>query len=157
MLTLLAALQFALPTDTVTLQQAGNRAGVPVEVMYAVKWMESRVGRAERVRGPGREQCDSLGCRRVCREIGPYQLNPCINWSWLGMHCDQGHIREYYHNVSCAASLLSYLYTRHHSWPEAIRRYNGSGPKSREYMQRALAYVGWLSLRPKRLQENIYE
>jgi len=144
MLAILALAQFALPLDTLSLKQAGASAGVPAQVMYAVKWKESRVTRAENARGPGREQCDSLGCRRVCREIGPGQINPCIRWAWP--ECEPGHLREYYHNLACMASILKHLHDKHGNWPEAIRRYNGSGPRSREYQREALAYIGWLTL-----------
>lgn len=141
MIIALLMLQYALPMDTIALKQASIESRVPVEVVYAVKWMETRVGKAEGARGPGREVCDPM-CHRVCREIGPMQVNPCIKWSLPS--CSR--LREYVHNLTCGAGILRYLYDRYGSWPEAIRRYNGSGPRSREYQQKALAYVGWLTL-----------
>lgn len=143
MITVLLLAQFALPTDTIALKQVANEARVPVAVVVAVKWMETRVGRAERALGPGREICDSLGCRRVCREIGPMQVNPCIRFNLPG--CKE--LKVYKQNITCGANILRYLYGRYGSWSEAIRRYNGSGPRSREYQQKALAYIGWLALK----------
>lgn len=145
MIVALLALQYALPIDTTALKQASVESRVPVEVVYAVKWMETRVGRAERALGPGREQCDSLGCRRVCREIGPMQVNPCIGFNLP--ECKE--LKAYKQNITCGVNILRYLYDRYGSWSEAVRRYNGSGPKSREYQQKALAYIGWLTLTRK--------
>ena len=139
---LLLVLQFALPLDTLALKQASVEARVPVAVVYAVKYMETRVGRAERALGPGREVCDPM-CHRVCREIGPMQVNPCIHFDLPGCNA----LKVYAQNLTCGAGILGYLYGRYGSWGEAIRRYNGSGPRSWEYQQRALAFIGWLTLR----------
>lgn len=136
--------QFGLPVDTALLSKAADSANVPRVVMYAVAWQETRDGvRGNTPRGPGREQCDSLGCRRVCREVGRMQVNPCIRFDLPG--CND--LRNYEQNATCGAWILRYLYNKWGSWPLAIQRYNGSGPKAREYAIRALAYVGWVRLR----------
>ena len=146
MLTLLALIQFALPVDTALLYKVADAQQVPRQVALAVAWMETRTGtKGNSYLGPGREQCDSTGCHRVCREVGRYQVNPCISFNLEG--CKQLRILE--QNITCGMGILRYLYSRDSSWTEAIRRYNGSGPRAREYQQKALAYIGWLSLRGK--------
>lgn len=140
---LLAALQFSLPVDAAALYRAADSAGVPRDVMLAVAWMESRDGsRLNNYRGPGREQCDSLGCRRVCREIGRMQINPCIKWHIPA--CDS--LTVYSANLRCGAAILRAARDGTTTWAEAIQRYNGSGKAAREYKLQALAFIGWLVL-----------
>jgi len=133
---LLLALQLV---DSVALRDAAIKASIPPIVIEAVAYMETRSGdKINAYRGPGREQCDSLGCRRVCREIGRLQINPCIRWSIPA--CDS--IRTYSANLRCGAAILAERYHRYGSWSLAIRAYNGSGPMADLYQQRALAYIG---------------
>ena len=133
---LLLALQLV---DSVALRDAAIKASIPPIVIEAIAYMETRSGdKLNAYRGPGREQCDSLGCRRVCREIGRLQINPCIRWHIAA--CDS--IRAYAANLRCGAAILAERYRRYGSWPLAIRAYNGSGPMADLYQQRALAYIG---------------
>lgn len=126
--------------DSVPLKHVADSVGVPTEVLYAVAWMETRDGkRANDYRGAGREQCDSTGCHRTCREVGRMQINPCIRWALP--YCDKAHTGRDA-NVRCGAFILKHNYEKHKSWTEAIRRYNGSGPKSRRYLNEALAFIG---------------
>lgn len=133
---LLLALQFVLP-DSSALYAVADSARVPHEVIAAVAWMETRDGQHVR-RGPGREQCDSTGCHRVCREIGRMQINPCIRWKFVG--CDSLAVPR--QNVRCGAEILRERYERFGSWPAAIRAYNGAGPMADAYLLQALAYIG---------------
>lgn len=140
----LLLLQFALPVDSAALRQVAESAGVPVPVMYAVAWQESRNNTNPNIRGPGREQCDSLGCRRVCREIGRMQINPCILWRHPA--CVGVDLKVYAHNIRCSAAILKAARDGTSTWHDAIRRYNGSGPAARRYAKEVLAYIGWLQL-----------
>jgi len=144
LITFLALIQFALPVDTALLYKVADAQQVPRQVALAVAWMETRTGaKGNNYLGPGREQCDSLGCRRVCREIGRMQVNPCISFNLPG--CKQLRILE--QNITCGLGILSYLKVREGNWILAIQKYNGSGPKAREYLAKALGYIGWLTLR----------
>lgn len=143
--TLLAALQFAVPPDSSRLATVAAEYDVPPAIAFAVAYMETRSNVNPAVRGPGREQCDSLGCRRVCREVGRFQINPCIMWGFS--ECKPASIRTYEGNVRCGVMILRAQRDGTATWVDAIRRYNGSGPKAREYTKEALAYIGWLTLR----------
>lgn len=137
-------IQFALPPDSSALRRAGAEFNVPASVMYAVAWQETRSNVNPAVRGPGREQCDSLGCRRVCREIGRGQVNPCIVWKHPS--CRRELLRVYEHNIRCMAAILRAAHDGASTWQDAIRKYNGSGPRARQYAKDALSYIGWLRL-----------
>lgn len=142
MIALVALLQFALPPDSANLRRAGESARVPAAVMYAVAWQESRSNLSPLLRGPGREQCDSAGCRRVCREVGRFQINPCIVWKHPA--CMRDSLKVYDANVRCGAAILRAARDGTSTWADAIRRYNGSGPMSRKYQREVLEYIGWL-------------
>lgn len=131
MIGLLLLFQLAIP-DSSALFAAADRFRVPHDVMLAVAWMETRDG-LHIHKGPGREQCDSLGCRRVCRELGRMQINPCI------FHLPDTTSAT---NRLWGAMLLHRHFNRLHSWPAAIKAYNGSGPMSEWYQIQALAFIG---------------
>src|SRR5258705_179331 len=115
------------------------------ELMEAVAWMESRSGsRQNNYKGPGREQCDSTGCHRVCREIGRMQINPCIQWG-ISV-CNRDNIRFYRGNINCGAAILAARRLKYGSWLSAVKHYNGSGPMADLYLQKALIYIGRRSL-----------
>jgi hypothetical protein len=144
-LALLLALQFAMPPDSTALRAAGAEFHVPAAVMYAVAWQETRLNLSPTIRGPGREQCDSgVGCRRVCREIGRFQINPCITWRHPA--CARDSLRLYASNLRCGAAILRAARDGTSTWADAIRVYNGSGPRARQYAKEALSYIGWLRL-----------
>lgn len=136
----------SIPVDIVDrfyLESVAHDIGVPVQVMLAVAWQESRTGdKGNAYRGPGREQCDSTGCKRVCREIGRGQINPCIKWGFPG--CSSLHTYRY--NVRCMGWILRAQHARHGTWALAIKHYNGSGPSADRYLQQALAFIGRLTL-----------
>lgn len=136
---ILALLLAAQLVDSVSLKHVADSVGVPTEVLYAVAWMETRDGRANNYRGAGREQCDSTGCKRTCREVGRMQINPCIRWALP--YCAEA-ARDRTANVRCGAFILRHNYEKYGSWIEAIRRYNGNGPMSRKYLSEALAFIG---------------
>lgn len=137
-------LQFAMPSDSIALKAAGTEFNVPAVVMYAVAWQETRNNLNTNVRGPGREQCDTLGCRRVCREIGRMQVNPCITWRHPA--CSRDSLLTHEGNLRCGAAILRAARDGTATWADAIRRYNGSGPNARRYAKNALEYIGWLKL-----------
>lgn len=140
MLGLLLALQFAPLADSAMVFRVADSAGVPRDIMAAVAWMETRSGtRLNEYKGPGREQCDSAGCKRVCREIGRMQVNPCIPWRHPA--CKQ--LTQYAMNLRCGAAILLAARQRDGTWVAALQRYNGSGPQARRYLTEALAYIGW--------------
>lgn len=147
----LLLLQFALLPDSLELRRVGADFGVPAVVMQAVAYQETRLNISPLTRGPGREQCDSLGCRRVCREIGRLQINPCIQWRHPACALDS--LRHYASNLRCGAAILQDRFREFGNWSEAIRRYNGSGPRSRQYMREALSYIGWLRLQEEQERE----
>lgn len=121
------------------LESVAHEIGVPSKVILAVAWQESRSGaKGNAYKGPGKEQCDSLGCRRVCREIGRGQINPCIKWGLPGC----GSLHTYRYNVRCMAWILRAQRARHGSWVQAIKHYNGNGPRAEQYLQQALAFIG---------------
>lgn len=123
--------------------------------MYAIAWQETRSGqRLNDYIGPGREQCDSIPpgrCRRVCREIGRMQINPCGRWASLAQ-CSLARIKFYHGNLRCAAVILrksrDIIAARDgvDVWTGAMKMYNGSGPHAEAYLTKALAYLGWLHL-----------
>lgn len=138
----------SIPGDIVDrwyLESVAQEVGVPSKVMLAVAWQETRTGvKGNGYRGPGREQCDSIGCKRVCREVGRMQINPCINWRLPA--CKPKAILSYGGNVRCGAAILSNRFVVLGSWTEAIKHYNGSGPHAERYLQQALAFIGRLTL-----------
>ena len=146
---MIALLLVAQLLDSVPLKHVADSVGVPTEVLYAVAWKETGNGRAineklddaraNAYRGAGREQCDSTGCKRTCREVGRMQINPCIRWALP--YCVEAN-RTYASNIRCGAYILKHNYEKYKSWPEAIRRYNGNGPMSRRYLNEALAFIG---------------
>lgn len=156
MLRLLLVLQGAfLPLqDSVALKATADSFNVPVEVVYSVAWMETRNGIHWSALGPGVVDSTwladgTLRIRRTCRELGRFQLRGCQNWQTLLLDpvCSREKLRTVYSSgVHCGVRNLRRLYERYGSWLETIRRQNGAGPKAEEYLQKALAYMGWRSL-----------
>lgn len=148
---IVALLLVAQLVDSVPLKHVADSVGVPTEVLYAVAWMETRDGRAINYRGAGREQCDSTGCKRTCREVGRMQINPCIRWALP--YCAEAAAHRTA-NVRCAAFILKHNYEKYGSWIEAIRRYNGSGPNAQKYLTEALAFIGKRALSENHLSRR---
>lgn len=156
MLTWLLILQgFAPLQDSIQLKTVADSFNVPYSVVEAVAWMETRTGVNWTARGPGVidsvwSRGGTLVVRRHCREVGRFQLRPCIDWvSRLNDRaCTAKGILEYTIGVHCGVKNLAYLYQQYGSWTEVIKRQNGSGPRAELYLQKALAYLGWRTLNP---------
>lgn len=120
----LLALMTGLP-DAHYLKQQADSIGVPSVVAWAIAWEETRRNTDPRVRGGH-------------GEVGRFQLLPATaRWA-----CPHMNVREYAPNVRCGLTHLRSLHQRYGSWPEAIRAYNGRGPRARAYRVRVLASVG---------------
>lgn len=132
--------------DSTALAAYADSTGVPRYVLMAVAWEESRSGaRGNRYVGPGVRQVDTTtgAERRVCRERGRMQHNPCFHWRQPPVaRCAWARVRDNYaDNVWCAGLKLHMLYAQYGSWATAIERYNGRGPRARAYRERALATI----------------
>src|SRR5438045_1436675 len=119
MLRLLLVLQGAfLPLqDSVALKATADSFNVPVEVVFSVAWMETRTGVKWNALGPG--VIDStwlpdgtLQVRRVCRELGRFQLRGCADWRRLlnDARCSYANLRsDYQSGVHCGVRNLRRL------------------------------------------------
>lgn len=116
-----------LSADASYLCYVGERLGIPKKVLYAIAWMETRKNLNPRIRG-------ALG------EIGRLQLR---HKSTVCIGLD---IRTYEGNVWCGALFLLSRYNKYGSWSQAIKRYNGNGAQAELYLQRALAFIGRLTI-----------
>ena len=138
---------------------------IPHPIFYAIAWQETRRGdfNYRFPRGPGKfvfdhctggPECPFRITKRICREVGRFQLNPCIDWSRI-LHdplCTNANILSkdkyfaYLVDVHCAAEQIANLHTGY-SWMETIRRYNGQGNISYKYLDSVLAYLGRFYIR----------
>lgn len=116
-------------------------------------WSETGSGAKWNALGPGRLDStwvhDVLVVKRVCRELGRYQLNPCIDWvKRLGdSSCTRANLRtDYAIGVRCGMENLSYLLTKYNNRVTVVQRQNGGGPMADAYVLKTLAYLGWLQL-----------
>jgi len=151
---LLILAQFTTLRDAAHIAIVADSLGVRRDVAEAVAWMETRDGSRWRALGPG--VIDStwlndgtLRVRRVCREVGRYQLRSCVNWVKLlgDSTCTYTRLRnEYAVGVHCGIANLARLYRRYGNWVDAIKRHNGDGPLADKYVEKALAYIGWRRL-----------
>ena len=152
LLTLLVLQGTFLPLqDSVALKAAADSFNVPVEIVFAVAWQETRTGKHWNALGPG--VIDStwladgtLRVRRVCREVGRFQLRGCIDWSTMlhDSECSYRKLRDVYSaGVHCGVRNLARLNRTWHSWVEVLRHQNGQGPLAERYVKEALAYIGW--------------
>lgn len=66
-------------------------------------------------------------------ELGMMQILPKTAREELGYTGPFSALREPGLNLELGTGYLEKLYRRWHTWPEAIRAYNGSGPAAREY------------------------
>ena len=142
---------------------------IPHVVFYAIAWQETRRGdfNYRFPRGPGKEIVDSIIARsnlehgwahtyshKVCREVGRFQMRPCMNWAKL-LHdpiCTTANLMSsdryfaYRVDVHCAAEHLASLHGGN-DWIETIRHYNGDGIASFKYLEEVLSYIGRFYLR----------
>lgn len=156
MLKLLLVLQgvFSPLQDSVALKATADSFHVPVEVVYAVAWMETRTGVRWNALGPGKIDSTwladgTLRIRRVCRELGRFQLRGCQDWKRLLLDpiCSYEKLRNLYRvGVHCGVRNLRRLFVIYGDWYEVIKRQNGSGPLAEAYRREALAYLGWRKL-----------
>lgn len=83
------------------------------------------------------------------------QINPCVKWA--AKVCSLDSIRTYSGNLACGALVLRECYAKTGAWHLAIRCYNGSGRSAEEYMHKALAYIGWLTLQERRSRDGAWK
>lgn len=159
MLSMLLVLQAFMPLqDSVALKSVADSFRVPYAVVSAVAWMETRTGKQWNTLGPGIidslwSRGGTLVIRRKCREVGRFQLRPCINWvSRLNDRvCTTKRLTlEYAIGVHCGIENLAVMYTKYGNWIEVIRHQNGSGPMANDYLLKALAYLGYQALTSSR-------
>lgn len=157
MLTMLLVLQSFMPLqDSVKLKAVADSFNVPYPVVEAVAWMETRTGVGWKNRGPGVidsvwSRGGTLAVRRHCREVGRFQLRPCIDWvSRLGDRVCTTRLLtiNYDIGIHCGIENLAQMYQVYGSWVEVIRHQNGSGPRAQLYLEKALTYLGWRALNP---------
>ena len=112
---LLALFQFATLVDKSAIDQLAMAHLVPPQVAEAVAYSETGSGARWRALGPGTEVVGDDGIvRRTCREVGRYQLKPCINWAKrLGdPRCTVQNLRTNLAiSTECGIENLSYLAT----------------------------------------------
>ena len=167
--------------DAEHLAPVADSFNIPHAVFYAIAWQETRRGNFNYTfpRGPGVINLE-MGCisdfvaknynlkpastfqlrliagcgKRVCREIGRYQMSPCVNWSKIMKDpiCTNANLLSkdkefaYRVNIHCAAEHLAGMHTGY-NWAETIRRYNGQGELSYKYQASVLSYIGRFYLR----------
>ena len=155
MLSLLLVLQVFVPLqDSRYLKSVADSFGVPFAVVEAVAWMETRDGRRWNALGPGVVRDTVLpdgrvDSKRVCREVGRFQLRGCVDWVKLlqDHQCVYAKLRTVYRvGVHCGVRNLSRLYLIYGNWLEVIKRQNGGGPLAEKYRHSALAFISWRSL-----------
>jgi len=141
--------------DSVKLKLVADSFSVPYPVVEAVAWMETRTGSMWNVLGPGVidsvwSRGGTLVIRRKCREVGRFQLRPCVDWvSRLGDRvCITKNLYNYDIGIHCGVENLADMFDKYGSWIEVIRHQNGSGPRANDYLLKALAYIGWRNLSP---------
>lgn len=153
-----------LPADYQQLRNVALEYNIPPIIFYSHAVVETGWKGGNSFLGPGKQDTiiikregrpDSLviGPRR-CREIGRMQINPCDDkgvrrsvWGWLTPHCRLTNLTKYDSNLRCGAAILAYRHaTNEGSWFKAIERYNGTGPKAREYRERVERLVGRMTI-----------
>ena len=150
--------------DERQLGDAGREFDVPSILMWVHARQESGIHGNNKARGPGfvivqrDARGDSIGYKRICREIGRMQILPChpdskgkiqpIDWTWLTPHCNKkNNLYVYDHNIRCGAAILAYNYRKYGSWMEVVKRYNGSGDQAEEYRAHVEQILGRIVLR----------
>lgn len=167
----MAALQFASLVDKAKIDSVANELGVPSVVAEAAAQMETGSGARWRALGPGVEQVGDDGIvRRMCREVGRFQLKPCINWvkrlsdpscTYKLMHSDL--------DISIRCGIENLAWLRDHkcqshvgspmrqgpsrpqdtagpTWLCVLKRQNGAGEMADAYVRKALSFIGWLQI-----------
>jgi soluble lytic murein transglycosylase-like protein len=97
---------------------AHQRTGVPLDILTAVAYTESRF------------KCDAVG---RYGEIGLMQINPKV---WRFDYPD--FLFDCYANALAGAEILKYYYNQTGSWAEAVERYNGNGKQAKRYAFKVL-------------------
>ncbi len=157
--------------DADRLAAVADSFNVDRRVVFAVAWMETRDGRRWNALGPGKVVIDAPidtllkysgtsmkqvmlapFTRRVCREVGRFQLRSCVDWTkpLKDRQCTTERLRlDYATGIHCGVKHLADLHRQFGSWREVIRRQNGRGPAARKYVERAVAYIGRISLKAR--------
>ena len=128
MTTLLLLVQIAAMPDARYLTQQALTYGVDPRVVLAIAWEETRGNIDPRVRG-------------AAHEIGRFQLSPAT----ARRACPGLRVEQYHQNVKCFFLVFIPLMVRY-DLPgllpaNAIKRYNGRGPKADAYTRRVLKTV----------------
>lgn len=132
--------------DAAILARHAQLHGVPIVLVWAVAARESGYRGGNHWRGPGKWVADTVSpdsviLRRICREVGRMQLNPCFPLTWLDPWCTNTRVRTSYDaNISCGVKYLA-------SHGPRISRYNGRGPMAREYQRWIESEIGRILLR----------
>jgi len=148
--------------DEYQLTEVARQYMIPPIIMWVIAFKESGVYGNNLARGPGvvvvvRDSLgDSVGYKRICREIGRMQIAPCIvkdgvivpqSWAWLSHHCTHQNLYSYYHNIRCGAAILHYRKVKLVTWNAVIMRYNGVGTMAQKYRKNAKQIIGDIILR----------
>lgn len=151
---LLQVIAFAPLVDAPLIASTADSFGVPRDIAYAAAWKETGTGLHWNALGPGTIdstwQGDVLVVRRVCREIGRFQMKPCINWA-ARLHdplCTYRTIRyDRLISIHCGIENLRFLVDKYHDPVIVLQRQNGDGPQALAYVLDGLAYDGWLHIK----------
>jgi soluble lytic murein transglycosylase-like protein len=121
------AQRYAACGYTQQIADCANQEGVPLAIMVAVGYQESRLN-ADVADG-------------AAGEIGMYQITPTTAGVDLGM--DAATLRDPYQNILAGARFLAMKFAQTQSWSTAVARYNGSGPAANAYAAAVLANAGF--------------
>lgn len=135
--------------DRSYLTQEALAARVPVELVLAVAWQESRGNLDPKLRG---HHCwhglQTLADGTIAGavhlpdcEVGRMQVKP----STARTRCKGLNIWVYSGNIKCGVKILGED-IRKYGAMRAVEKYNGSGPLARKYKEAILETVGWLTL-----------
>ncbi|HPZ10136.1 MAG TPA: transglycosylase SLT domain-containing protein [Candidatus Eremiobacteraeota bacterium] len=104
------------------LQQAAAKYGIPVNILKAVAWNESRWNA-----GAVGDHGQSHGVMQIYAKAHPQ--------AYQGMENVGNSTAK---NIEYGAKLLRTLYNKYGSWDMAVKRYNGSGPMADAYAVRVM-------------------
>lgn len=143
--------------DAKDLAHVADSLAIDRLAFWALALQEGGPSGSNRILGVGRWVEDTLGTdsivrRRVCRDIGRMQVNPCTG-PGPAFHpaCAIRQLRgSRAANVRCAAAWYRYIRATRcpdHTDACALERYNGAGPAARLHLQRVQTHMGMLYLR----------
>jgi hypothetical protein len=156
--TSLVALTGLVDADRLTAH--ADSLGAPHRPVWGIAWQESRTGvKGNNVLGQGilvpditryvwtgRTTGFEHPLKRVCREVGRMQLNPCVNWTQVlhDQRCTLHRITvSYDDNVHCGIENMLRL-ARTKGWTYVPSWYNGGNA---QYQKEVEQYLGHLTLK----------